>query len=59
LLAKQSQALDVELDGLSDELFGFLPRLTGGNTNRKVRDLRAHAGVSLLEHNEIGRHGSV
>ena len=47
------EALDVELDGLADQLQGFLSSLANGDATGEVRHVRAVRRGSLLDDYEI------
>ena len=52
-MAFPPEALDVELDGLTDEPQRFIPCLSGCDTAGKIRDIGSERRGALFDHNEV------
>ena len=52
-MAFPPEALDVELDGLTDEPQRFIPCLTGCDTAGKIGDVGSERRGPLFDHNEV------
>jgi len=52
-MAFPPEALDVELDGLTDEPQRFIPCLTGCDTAGKIGDVGSERRGPLFDHHEV------